>query len=302
MSAIPEIESLSGLIAFSSAVEARSFAEAARTLGISPSAVSKAINRLETRLGCKLLHRTTRSLEPTPEGLAFHRKVSVLLRDLALAEDSLRMARQSYVGRVKVSVPTVLGRRVIVPALASFSTRYPDIELDLRLDDRKVDLVAEQYDLVLRLGRQQDSGLIGRKLGLHRFVTCAAPAYLESRSPIVTPADLKTHRCIVYRFPTSGQTETWSFEGEPEFHPSRTSLILNDGDALAQAALAGLGTIQVPRYQVMQWLASVDLVEVLSGQTAPRGDAWLIWPPALSGVPRLHAVVQFLAEIVGRAL
>lgn len=252
-------------------------------------------------MGCKLLHRTTRSLEPTPEGLAFQHKVSGLLRDLALAEDALRASRQSYAGRIKVSVPTVLGRRVIVPALAGFLARYPDIEVDLRLDDRKVDLIDEQYDLVLRLGSLADSGLISRKLGPHRFVTCVAPGYLTKAAPLV-PADLSEHRCIVYRFPTTGVTETWSFQTQPIYRFNAAALILNDGEALTQAVLARLGIAQLPLYQVTDLLASGALVEVLVGQSAPRGDIWLIWPPAVSGVLRLKAFADFLTDVVSRAI
>ncbi|MGI2034369.1 LysR family transcriptional regulator [Rhizobium panacihumi] len=298
MSAILSIESLSGLVAFSVAVETGSFAAAGRKLGLSASAVAKAVERLETRLGLRLLNRTTRSLAVTGEGDVLYRYVARVLKDLQDAENELHLLQVAPRGRIKVSVPTVIGRKIIMPALRDFQMRFPDVTADISLDDVKVDIIEGGYDVVLRLGELDDSTLRARRIGPHTFITCASPCYLARHGIPNKPADLHKHHCIFYRFPTTGRPEVWAFKDLQQSKLIQPATILNDGEALASAALGGLGIIQVPSYLVRDDIAAGRLQIVLADFTDERGSVSLLWPPMSARVPRVRAFIDFMAKRV----
>lgn len=302
MSAILSIESLSGLVAFSVAVETGSFAAAGRKLGLSASAVGKAVERLEARLGVRLLYRTTRSLAVTGEGNVLYRYVTRILKDLQDAEAELHLLQKAPRGRLKVSVPTVLGRKIIMPALRDFQISFPDITTDISLDDVKVDVVEGGYDVVLRLGELDDSTLRARRIGPHKFITCASPTYLSRKGIPLSPADLYHHSCIHYRFPTTGRPEIWSFKNSREAKPIKPTIVLNDGEALASAALGGLGIIQAPSYLVSEDVAAGRLQAVLEDYTEDRGSVSLVWPPMSARVPKVRAFIDFIGERVFQEL
>ena len=296
MSAILSIESLSGLVAFSVAVETGSFAAAGRKLGLSASAVGKAVERLEARLGLRLLNRTTRSLAMTSEGDLLYRCVTRILKDLQDTEQELDALQQAPRGRLKISVPTVIGRKIIMPALHDFQTGFPDVVIDISLDDVKVDIIEGGYDVVLRLGELDDSTFRARRIGPHVFTTCASPGYLAQRGIPQSPADLHEHCCIQYRFPTTGRPETWAFKNSQEANPIKSAIILNDGEALASAALGGLGIIQAPSYLVREDIAAGRLQTILANYTDERGSVSLVWPPKSSRVPKVRAFIDFIAR------
>lgn len=302
MSSIVSIESLSGLVAFSIAVETGSFAAAGRKLGLSASAVGKAVERLEARLGLRLLNRTTRSLAVTGEGDILYRYVSRILKELQDAEQELHLVQKAPRGRLKVSVPTVLGRKIVMPALLDFRTRYPEVTTEISLDDVKVDIIEGGYDVVLRLGELDDSTLRARRIGPHTFTTCASPGYLAHRGIPQSPADLHYHCCIYYRFPTTGRPEVWAFKNSPHATPIKPSTILNDGEALASAALGGLGIIQVPSYLVSDDIAAGRLQAILADYTDERGSVSLVWPPMSARAPKVRAFIDFMAERVSQKL
>lgn len=302
MSAIFSIESLSGLAAFAQAAEHGSFAAAGRKLGLSASAVGKAVERLELRLGLRLLNRTTRSLALTGEGEVLHRYAVRILKDIQAAEQELYLVQKTPRGRLKISVPTVMGRKIVLPALRDFQLRFPDVTTDISLDDVKVDIIEGGYDVVLRLGDLEDSSLQARRIGPHRFTTCASPAYLVERGIPQTPSDLGAHCCIHYRFPTTGRPEIWAFKGNRPPHPIQPGIILNDGESLASAALGGLGIVQAPSYLVEEDVAAGRLQAVLEDYTDDRGSIWLIWPPMSASVPRVRAFIDFIAERIPKLL
>ncbi|MDI5929370.1 LysR family transcriptional regulator [Rhizobium leguminosarum] len=302
MSSIVSIESLSGLVAFSIAVETGSFAAAGRKLGLSASAVGKAVERLEARLGLRLLNRTTRSLAVTGEGDILYRYVSRILKELQDAEQELHLVQKAPRGRLKVSVPTVLGRKIVMPALLDFRTRFPEVTTEISLDDVKVDIIEGGYDVVLRLGELDDSTLRARRIGPHTFTTCASPGYLAHRGIPQSPADLHNHCCIYYRFPTTGRPEVWAFKNSPHATPIKPSTILNDGEALASAALGGLGIIQVPSYLVSDDIAAGRLQAILADYTDERGSVSLVWPPMSARAPKVRAFIDFMAERVSQKL
>lgn len=288
------IDSLTGLLAFVTTVEAGGFAAASRKLGISASAVGKAVARLEARSGVSLLQRTTRSIAMTGEGELLYERSSQILRDIHEAENLISNTRATPSGRLKISLPTVMGRLILVPALPQFLEQYPEIELDLWIDDRKVDVVGEGYDVVVRLGELDDSGLVARKVGPHRFITCASPSYIEKYGTPETPSDLVEHRCVRYRFPSTGLIEQWMFKGKAKPPALGTGLVFNDGEALAVAAEAGFGIVQAPSYLVTEQVASGALVPLLENVAANRGHIWIIWPPERTNVPRVRHFVDFV--------
>ncbi|MDQ0996246.1 DNA-binding transcriptional LysR family regulator [Phyllobacterium ifriqiyense] len=302
MSSIVSIDSLSGLVAFSVAVETGSFAAAGRKLGLSASAVGKAVERLEARLGLRLLNRTTRSLAATGEGDILYRYVARILKELQDAEQELHLVQKAPRGRLKVSVPTVLGRKIIMPALLDFRTLFPEVTTDISLDDVKVDIIEGGYDVVLRLGELDDSILRARRIGPHTFITCASPEYLARRGIPQSPADLHDHCCVYYRFPTTGRQEVWAFKNSHQAVPIKPCVVLNDGEALASAALGGLGIIQAPSYLVSDDIAAGRLQAVLTDYTDERGSVSLVWPPMSARAPKVRAFIDFMAERVSQKL
>jgi DNA-binding transcriptional LysR family regulator len=265
---------------------------------LSASAVGKAVERLEARLGLRLLNRTTRSLALTSEGEVLYRYVVRILKDLQDAEQELYLVQNTPRGRLKISVPTVMGRKIVMPALHDFQTCFPDVTTDIRLDDVKVDIIEGGYDLVLRLGELEDSTLRARRIGPHTFITCASPEYLAQHGTPETPSDLSDHCCIHYRFPTTGRAEVWAFKGAPLAKPIKPAIILNDGEALGSAALGGLGIIQAPSYLVKEDVAAGRLQPVLADYTDERGSVWLVWPPRSAQLPKVRAFIDFIAERV----
>lgn len=302
MSGINLSESFSGLVAFAETVETGSFAGAGRKLGLSASAIGKAVERLEQRLGLRLLNRTTRSVSITREGEILHRYVVRILNDIQEAERELQLAQDSPRGRLKISVPTVMGRRIVLLVLREFQANFPDVTIDISLDDLKVDVIEGGYDVVLRLGELENSSLQARRIAPHQFITCASPAYLADRGTPRTPSDLHAHCCIHYRFSTTGRPEIWAFKtGNPE-KPIEPGIILNDGEGLASAALGGLGIVQAPNYLVKGDIAAGRLQPVLEDYTGDRGGVWLLWPSQSAQVPRVRAFVDFMAERLPRLL
>jgi DNA-binding transcriptional LysR family regulator len=291
------IDSLHGMVAFVATVETGSFAAAGRKLGLSASAIGKAVGRLEARLSVKLLQRTTRSIALTGEGETLYIQSSRVLDGLREAEATISRGHSTPSGRLKVSVPTGIGRRLIVPALPRFLEMYPDIEMELWLDDRNVEIVEQGYDLVLRMGQLEDSSLIARRVGPHRFITCGAPDYLASRGIPDSPTNLADHACVRFRFPSTGRLEQWAFKTYDALALGK-GLVLNDSEALAAAARAGLGIIQAPWYLVEDDVSSGRLHEVLASYATNRGDMWFVWPSSRHELPRLRVFVDFFTSML----
>ncbi len=298
MSAITSAESISGLSSFVATVEAGGFAAAARRLGLSASAVGKAVARLEIRLGVRLLTRTTRQVTMTFEGEQLFARATRLLDDLRDIEGMMATQRATPMGRLRVSLPATLGRMVVIPRLAQFTDRYPGVDLEIGLDDRKVDLVEEGYDLAIRTGVLEDSGLLARKLAPHRFELCAAPSYLERHGQPDTLDDLARHVCIRFRYPSTGLLEKWSFDGRTLDRELPRGLVFNEGEAVVLAAVAGLGLAQLPDYAARAALAEERLRRVLPSHRSERGDLWLVRPPQRANVPRVEAFASFLCDLL----
>ncbi|MXN74807.1 LysR family transcriptional regulator [Burkholderia sp. 4701] len=285
------MESLGGFVVFVQVAETRSFVAAGRALGLSASAVGKRIARLEARLNVRLFHRSTRSITLTAEGTRFLERCRRVLAEIDAAEQELTHSAEAPRGRLRVSLPTI--GTLLLPVLADFMAAYPEIELDIDFSDRLVDVVDEGFDAVLRTGRPSDSRLSSRLLGHFRQHLVASPAYLEQHGTPRTPADLAMHRCLHYRFPSSGKLETWPLHPPPEVP---VSMVSNNAETRLCFALRGLGIACLPEFFVRAGLADGTLRAVLDEHVASRTPLYVLWPSGRHPTPKLRAFVDYMAQ------
>jgi DNA-binding transcriptional LysR family regulator len=287
--------SLPGLRAFILSIDLGSFTAAARALGSTPSAVSKSVAKLELALGIRLLQRTTRAIHPTPEGQALHKQGAPILTELDQLEE-LVTAKSVPRGLLRVSAPLDLGRHWLLPRLSVFLARYPEVECDLSLTDRFVDLVDERIDVALRMGDVGDGRLVRKRLGMTAAIFCAAPGYLKSRGKPASPAALAEHNCLAYA--RSGQRIPWVFEnpsGRFELSPKGT-LASDNNDALISATLAGIGITRIPSFMGEAHIKSGRLRRVLAKQTSPGLVAYAAYPEQRHLSTRARIFLDFLAS------
>ncbi len=298
------MEDLGAILAFVKAAETSSFTRASRALGISPSGVGKSIHRLETSLGVRLLHRTTRRIGLTDEGAVFFELCRRILDELESARGLMSNRGAAPRGRLRVSIPITIGKRVIIPELPRFLAEHPDVELDLSLSDRHVNLVEDGVDVAIRIGHLADSALVTRPIGQQQIVTIASAAYLATDG-VASLGDLALRRCLSFRLPSTGRERAWTFRLEDraiEWRP-RSFLTLDDGEALVAAARAGLGVTQVPSYMAEDALASGELVEVLPHLRAEAVPIQAVFASRHNLPARTRAFVDFVVSLKGlRAL
>ncbi len=283
------------LATFVRVVDAGSFTQAAKDLGVSTSQVSRSIARLEDRLATRLMHRTTRRLSLTEAGRALHERAGALLTELDDVEGALRDHGGAVRGTIRLTMPIHFGIRYVAPLTAKFAELYPYIRFDLSFDDRRVDLIAEGYDLAIRVANLSDSSLLARRLGRTRSLTVAAPSYLASRGVPENPRDLAGWEALVYSHdaaPTS-----WRFRGpDGETTVKVTNrFLVNNLEGLLAAAVAGLGVARMPDAIVTPEVRAGLLTRVL----APWEDevpVWAVYPPGRHLSPKVRTFVDFLVE------
>jgi DNA-binding transcriptional LysR family regulator len=287
------MESLRSLEIFLAVAETRSFAEAARRLGLSPSATGKAIAALETRLGVRLFNRTTRRVSLTSEGELLFGRARRLQDEWRETEALLSASIGEPQGWLRVSLPAV-GYRFLAPHLSAFAKAYPKIRLDLDFDDRIKDVVAEGFDIAIRSGDLSDSSLLSCKLGTFRFVLCAAPSYISERGEPASLAELAEHRLIRFRYAGTEMLQDWRLaNGEVgKVVQAMPSIVCTNMEGVCAAAIAGLGIAWSPDFLVSEALSSSRLVEVLSSE-ATEGHFSLLWPAGLHASPRLRVFLDF---------
>lgn len=291
------MDRLSGLMAFVRTADLGSFVAAGRALGLSASAMGKAVTRLEQELGVRLLQRSTRSLRLTEEGRLFHERCRRILDDLDDAEAMLARAVEVPRGRLRVSAP-VVGYHLLVPILPDFLARYPEVELDLDFSDRLADLIEEGVDVAIRSGDPPDSRLMARALRPFQLLLCAAPAYLERHGTPACPRDLDGHGAIRFRFPNSGKLQDWPLtlpSGEPELR-LRTVMTCNNMEALRGATIRGIGIGCLPDFLAHEPLASGALRTLLDLHIDGPGQFRLLWPSSRHLSPKVRAFVDFAGE------
>ncbi len=255
------------MLAFMRTAERGSQTAAASVLGITPAMVGRHVRALEARLGVRLLNRTTQRQSLTPAGAAFLADAVSLLGRLEEAEASVAARSPEPRGLLRVNGPMAFGWRRLAPAVAAFRARHPAVRVELTLDDRRVDVVEEGWDVVVRIGRLRESSLVARRLATCRLLLCAAPAYLARAGTPRRPADLAAHRCLLYALGTEG-TADWSFADGTRV-PVSGALSCNNGDALLAAALAGEGVLRQPDFIVGEALRTGALVALLPEHPLP---------------------------------
>jgi DNA-binding transcriptional LysR family regulator len=292
------IESLSGIATFVAVARAASFTQAGDMLGISKSAVGKAVARLEQRLGVKLFHRTTRRLALTADGEAYFAVCARALEGIAEAEGSLGTLLLVPAGRLRVDMPAAFGRKVMLPVLLDIGRAYPGLQMTLTFTDDVIDLVEEGVDLAIRFGTMEDSSdLVARRLTSHRWVICAAPDYLAQCGAPHTLADVAAHRCIVgYR---RGRPLAWhvSEDGKPTRLAPPPTYQISDAEAMIDAALAGVGLCQMPLALLRTHIDAGKLVTVLDDATARQIDVHAVWPRTAHLRPKVRHVVDTLVKL-----
>ncbi|MCB8876859.1 LysR family transcriptional regulator [Acidisoma silvae] len=291
------MDRLSGLDAFVSTADLGSFAAAGRVLGLSPSAVGKAVSKLEEQLGVRLFQRSTRSIRLTEEGSMFHERCRRILDDLGDAEAALARTLEVPRGRLRISSP-VATHHMLMPLLPEFVARYPEVELDLDFNDRIVDLIDEGVDVAIRSGDLPDSRLMARALRPFRMLLCAAPSYLNRHGVPEVPRDLDSHLAVRFRFPNSGKIQDWPLllpAGAPEPHP-RAAMTCNNIEAVRHAVINGLGIATMPDFLAREPLAAGALRTILDEHMDGPGQFSLLWPSSRNLSPKIRVLVDFLSE------
>lgn len=284
---------------FARVAELGSFARASEDLEIARPTATQAVARLEKRLGVRLLHRTTRRLSLTEDGRAFYEGCVRILGDLAEAEDSLSSARTSPRGRLRVTTPHSFVDLSFFPALPRFLARYPDLDLEVFLTDRAVNLVEEGIDCAIRAANiPDDSTLIARHISNVRWITCAAPAYLRARGTPKRIADLEQHNCIRFISQSTGRTVDWHFDdaGAPRSYTPRGNLGVSSLEAAAAAAQRGIGIAQVPDALALAAVRAGELRPVLLECAASAPSLKVVYPSNRYLTAKVRAFADFVAE------
>ncbi len=287
---------------FARVVECASFTRAADTLGMPRSSVSAAVIELEARVGARLLHRTTRKVSPTQDGTALYERCLRLIADVEETEGLFRQTSVGPSGSLRVDVPGRIGRLIIAPALPEFLARHPQLDIELRVTDRAVNLVEESVDCVLRVGPLGDSGLIARKIGDLPLINVASPDYLARYGVPVAPGDLAAHLAVNYASPSTGRVEDWEWieDGEMRTRPMRSRVTVNSAEAYIACCLAGLGLIQIPAYDVRRNIDAGELIEVMPGHRAEPMPMTLLYPHRQHLSRRLQVFADWLGQILKR--
>lgn len=286
------------VLAFATAARNGSFAKAARELGQTPSNVAKSIARLETQLGVKLFHRTTRQVTLTPDGQNLFDQCQRILEEVEALRTVAAGARGEPAGTLRIDAPITYARRVILPVLARLMERHPQLKIDARLSDRFADIVREGLDAVVRIGPLEDSRFVAKTIGQQHLVVAASPAYLARHGTPRTPDDLGQHHCVVFRPPSSGRDRPWQFRvdgADVEVAPA-SRMRLSDGEALLDAALHGLGLVQTPDYMAAEAVNAGRLVEVLREFRPPAMPINVVYPSSRMLPPRVRAFIDALSE------
>jgi DNA-binding transcriptional LysR family regulator len=291
------LEDVATLVVFAHVIQQRSFTRAAQALETSTSAVSKRIARLERGLGTRLLTRTTRHVSPTEAGLALYEHCLRILREVEDAELLVADLTSAPRGLLRISAPVSFGELHVAPLLAQLARHYPELRLELSLNDRFVDLNAEGFDLAVRIGALSPSTLGVRKLARDPLVACAAPAYLERRGTPQHPRDLVEHVCL--RYTLASQRGRWQFRGsrgEPLHIPITGGLDSDHSGALRVAACAGLGIVYLPRFYVAESIERGALVRILADFSSHPIDIQAVYPSRRLLPPKTRVCLDFLAR------
>ncbi|MDR7152686.1 DNA-binding transcriptional LysR family regulator [Hydrogenophaga palleronii] len=294
------MDQIQSIRVFARVVEAGTFTKAAESLNLPKGTVTKLVQHLESRLKVKLLNRTTRRVTVTPDGAAYYERTIRVLNDLDDIEASMTNAQAKPSGRLRVDVGTSVAREIIIPALHGFFERYPDIQLDLGVTDRSVDLLVDNVDCVIRGGELVDQSLVARRVANVPLMTVASPAYLKAHGTPTHPEQLENEHHMVNHFSTrNGQPFTNEFtkDGELLEISGRYKLSVNESNALTAAVLAGLGVAQIATLTALPLIERGELVQVLGDWKCYTVPLYVVYPPNRHLSAKVRAFVEWVVEL-----
>ncbi|HYD61075.1 MAG TPA: LysR family transcriptional regulator [Noviherbaspirillum sp.] len=293
------MDKLQAMEVFVQVVDAGGFTRAAENLQLPKATVSTLVRNLESTLAVKLLNRTTRQISLTADGAAYYERCLRILADVRDAEDSLSKTQASPGGRLRIDVPSALGRHLLMPSLPQFLARYPDIHLEVGCSDRPVDLIEEGVDLAVRGGTLADSTLIARRIGQLHFVTCAAPSYIALHGRPQHPNDLLQHDCVNYFSAKTGKIMEWDFAKDGERIQMRVPgrIAVNDANAYMTATLAGMGVSQMAAFVICPFLQSGELELLLEDWTIDPVPLHVVYPQNRHLSAKVRVFVEWISEL-----
>jgi DNA-binding transcriptional LysR family regulator len=285
-----------GISEFVAVAEVGSFNGAAKRLGISTAQVSRQVSALETRLSTKLLYRTTRHVSVTEPGQVYYQHCRQVIDGIDEAERAITELQQVPRGRLRLTAPVTFGETTVAPAVNDFLLRYPELQVDMHLTNQKLDLVAEGYDLAIRLGKLDNSSLKARRLASRTLYVCASPGYLSAHGEPHSLSELGQHNCL------PGTLDYWRFQEQsrPRNIKVTGSIRCNSGRALVDAALKGIGIVQLPDYYVLEHLEAGRLVSLLEHYREDGDGIWALYPHTRYLSPKVRMLLDHFSEYLGR--
>ena len=291
------MDKLNAISVFCKVIETQSFTQAANQQNISVAMASKLVSQLEEHLKTRLLQRTTRKIVPTEAGMLYYQRCQAILLDLSEADSSISNMATSLQGNLLISVPRDFGLLYISPNLPKFIELHPNLHVEIEFEDKRVDLVAEGYDLALRIGYIQDSSLVARKISSSSMHFVASPSYLESRGTPLTPDDLEYHQGLLYKSSLNQVHWLSTKANQIQRYKIQSKVVSNNGMALLEMTKAGLGISNSPSFFVKEALASGELVEILSEYKQKPLDIYVVYPNRRHLPAKVRAFIEFLASL-----
>jgi len=285
------------ILTFVTIVETVTITAAAVRLNIAKSAVSRRLSELEEQLGVELFHRTTRKLVLTESGQGFYRRCLQILTDLEEATHAVSQSHHELSGQLRVAAPLSFGIMHLGPAIIDFQKQHPKIRFDIDFNDRQIDLIQEGFDVGIRIANLKDSSLIARKLATLSTVVCASPDYLKQHGEPMLPEELLNHNCIAYSY--LDNPNQWLFinkNGIEQTVKVPKLMLANNGNFIREAAIAGLGIINVPRFVTYELIATGKLIPILQNYSTVNMSAYAIYPPTRHLSQRVRQFIDFLLE------
>ena len=281
-----------GVTEFVAVAEAESFTKAAQHLAISTAQVSRQVTALEGRLAAKLFYRTTRKVSVTDVGRIYYQHCRQVLDGLEAAERAITNLQTTPRGLLKITAPVTFGEKTIAPLINDFAIRYPELEVRLNLSNQKMDLVDEGYDLAIRLGHLEDSSMMAKKLSSRTQYVCAAPSYIATHGLPHSLSELEQHSCLI------GSADYWRFQegGKSKNIRVKGRLNCNSGHALVDAAVKGMGIVQLPDYYVSPFLDDGRLIALLEQNRQPEEGIWALYPQNRHLSPKVRMLLDHLSQ------
>jgi LysR family transcriptional regulator, regulator for bpeEF and oprC len=294
------MDKLKSLMIFMRSAQSGSFSEAARQLGMAPSAVSRAVLRLEDELEVRLLQRTTRSLTLTEEGDRFYQRCQQISEDLKEAELEVKQSQSVPIGTLRLDLSFTFGKLHIAPALLRFAAQYPELKLNVSFNDRLIDLIEAGIDATVRIGMSSDSGLIMHHIATAHYVTCASPQYLAQHGTPTTPIELLEHRCVNFIYPQTRREYSWKFEQDEKAINLAVDSYLrfDNSEVILESVIEGAGVVQLPKFIAAKAIARGDLQLILQSYTTRIGlPIAVLYPQKRYLSAKVRVFVEFMTEL-----